>query len=54
VVTTTGRKAVDRYETRKSTAPAAHFDMGLYIVESGWRAFLTNFAQKSLKARDSF
>jgi hypothetical protein len=28
VVTTTGRKAVDRYEARKSTAAAAHFDMG--------------------------
>ena len=36
MVTMTGRKAVDRYEARKSTAAAAHFDMGLYIVESGY------------------
>jgi hypothetical protein len=30
VVTTTGREAVDRYETLQYTAAAAHFDMGLY------------------------
>jgi hypothetical protein len=30
VVTTTGREAVNRYETQQSTAAAEHFDMGLY------------------------
>jgi len=45
VVATTGRKAVDRYETRKSTAEAAHFDKKVYHAESqGWRFFPHNFA----------
>jgi hypothetical protein len=40
VVTTTGRQAVDRYETPQSTAAAAHFDMGVYHVKGGWHFLL--------------
>jgi hypothetical protein len=43
VVTTTGREAVDRYETRKSTAEAAHFDKKVYHAESCWRFFSSQF-----------
>jgi hypothetical protein len=54
VVTTTGREAVDRYETPQSNAAAAHFDMGSTIVKALGALSSHNFALEKLKTRDSF